>query len=98
MTKLVQLSTLAVARLVCAAPLAKTAERVQTLCNSQQRSDFSLRMAPGLGHKSLLDSHLSTGRWLLSRQSEALRAGGHQTSPSWSARSGAAKRLASAAL
>lgn len=33
-------------------PTGWDSERVQTQSNSQQRSDFSLRMAPGLGHKS----------------------------------------------
>lgn len=33
-------------------PTGWDSERVQTQSNSQQRSDFSLHMAPGLGHKS----------------------------------------------
>lgn len=63
------------------------------LSDSRQRSDFSLCMSQGSGHKSCRIHIYQTGASLCAVEKEDPERPLQQTSPSWSALSGAAKRL-----
>lgn len=74
--------------------LPRNGERgLKTLSDSRQRSDFSLGMAQGLGHKSCRIHIYQSGASFCPVEKEDPEWALQQTSPSWSALSGAAKRL-----
>lgn len=61
--------------------------------DSRQRSDFSLGMSQGFGHKSRRIHIYQTGARFCPAGKEGPERALQQTSPSWGALSGAAKRL-----
>lgn len=65
----------------------------RTHSDSQQRSDFSLGMSQGFGHKSRRIHIYQTGAGFCPAGKEDPEWGLQLTSPSWGALSGAAKRL-----
>lgn len=66
---------------------------LKTLPDFRQRSDFSLGMAQGFGHKSRRIHIYQTGAGFCPMEKEDPEWALQQTSPSWSALLGAAKRL-----
>lgn len=65
----------------------------KTHSDSQQRSDFPLGMSQGFGHKSRRIHIYQTGARFCPAEKEDPEWAHQQTSPSWGALSGAAKRL-----